>query len=158
MNKDIKKRVISVIVINENGVLARIAGLFAGRGYNIETLTVAPIPDSQYSRFTISTEGNEKTLQQIIKQLNKLIPVLKVLDNEEIIEKETVLIKFPFGTNLSDIDVICKTYNGRIMNVDTNFVIAVVVDEPYRVENFLKLAKKYSPKEIVRGGVVSIER
>lgn len=158
MKEEIQRRVISVIVINEQGVLARIAGLFAGRGYNIDTLTVAPIPQSEYSRFTIETKGNKKTIEQIIKQLNKLIPVLKVIDSDNIIEKETVIIKFSAENNLSDIDVLCKTYNGRIMNVDEDSVIAVVVDEPFRISNFLKIIKKYTPKEIVRGGIVSMER
>ncbi|HHD84214.1 MAG TPA: acetolactate synthase small subunit, partial [Campylobacteraceae bacterium] len=71
--KEIRK-VISVIVINEEAVLSRIAGLFAGRGYNIESLTVAPIPESDFSRFTIVTRGSERVLEQITKQLHKLIP------------------------------------------------------------------------------------
>ncbi len=158
MKEEIQRKVISVFAVNEQGVLARIAGLFAGRGYNIETMTVAPVPDSVYSRFTIETRGNKKTIEQIIKQLNKLIPVLKVIDSSDIIEKETVLVKFSADNNLSDIDVLCKVYNGRIMNVNENSVVAVVVDEPNRIANFLKIIKKYSPKEIVRGGVVSMER
>ena len=158
MSEEIQRKVISVFAINEQGVLARIAGLFAGRGYNIETMTVAPIPNSEYSRFTIETKGSKKTIEQIIKQLNKLIPVLKVIDTSDIIEKETVLVKFSAENNLSDIDVLCKVYNGRIMNVNENSVVAVVVDEPNRIANFLKIIKKYSPKEIVRGGVVSMER
>ena len=158
MSEEIQRKVISVFAVNEQGVLARIAGLFAGRGYNIETMTVAPVPNSEYSRFTIETKGSKRTIEQIIKQLNKLIPVLKVIDSSDIIEKETVLVKFSADNNLSDIDVLCKVYNGRIMNVNENSVVAVVVDEPSRISNFLKIIKKYSPKEIVRGGVVSMER
>ena len=69
------RRTISVIVLNEHGVLARISGLFAGRGYNIDTLTVAPIPESNFSRLSIVTSGDERVLEQIVKQLHKLIPV-----------------------------------------------------------------------------------
>ena len=158
MKEEIQRRVISVIVTDEQGVLARIAGLFAGRGYNIDTLTVAPIPNSTYSRFTIETKGHKRTIEQIIKQLNKLIPVLKVIDSNNIIEKETVIVKFSSENNLSDIDVLCKTYNGQIMNVSEDSVIAVVVDEPFRISNFIKIIKKYAPREIVRGGIVAMER
>jgi len=159
MSEEKSRKVISVIVMNEHGVLARIAGLFAGRGYNIETLSVAPIPNSEYSRFNIETYGDSKKIDQIIKQLNKLIPVLKVIDNDNLIEKETVIVRFSASSNLSDIDVLCRTYNGQIMNVTTDDVIAVVVDDPYRIKNFIRLVQKqYSPKEVVRGGIVSMER
>jgi len=153
-----RRRTISVIVLNEHSVLARISGLFAGRGYNIESLTVAPIPESDLSRLTIVTSGNEKVLEQITKQLNKLIPILKVIEHEDIIEKEMVLVKFPIdGNSLSDIDALCKIYNGRILNIPENFIIAMVADAPKKIENFIKAVKKYSPKDIVRGGVVSVE-
>jgi acetolactate synthase-1/3 small subunit len=152
------RKVISVIVLNEHSVLSRLAGLFAGRGYNISTLTVAPIPNSEYSRFTIATEGSSKGIEQITKQLNKLIPVLKVIDTENIVEKEMVLIKFALSENLSDIDTLCKTYNGSIVNVTDNEIVTMIADEPNRVNNFLNIIDRYNPTEIVRGGVVSIER
>ncbi|MDX9797049.1 MAG: acetolactate synthase small subunit, partial [Arcobacteraceae bacterium] len=72
------RRVVSVIVLNEDNVLSRIVGLFSARGYNIDSLTVAPIPQSKYSRITIVTNGDRRIIDQIVKQLNKLIPVLKV--------------------------------------------------------------------------------
>jgi len=152
------RKVISVIVLNEHSVLSRLSGLFAGRGYNISTLTVAPIPNSDYSRFTIVTEGSIEGIEQITKQLNKLIPVLKVVDSEDIVEKEMVLIKFPLSENLSDIDTLCRTYNGSISNVTDNEIVTMIADEPKRVSNFLKIIHKYNPTEIVRGGTVSIER
>jgi acetolactate synthase-1/3 small subunit len=152
------RKVISIIVLNEHSVLSRLAGLFAGRGYNISTLTVAPIPDSEYSRFTIVTEGSKDGIEQITKQINKLVPVLKVIDNEDIVEKEMVLIKFPLSENLSDIDTLCKTYNGSIVNVTDNEIVTMIADEPQRVANFLNVINRYNPTEIVRGGVVSIER
>jgi len=73
------RRVISIIVENESSVLSRVSGLFSGRGYNIETLTVAPIPSTNRSRITIATKGDERTLEQITKQLNKLVPVYEVI-------------------------------------------------------------------------------
>ncbi len=152
------RRVISVLVENESSVLSRISGLFAGRGYNIETLTVAPIPDSNHSHITIATKGDAKTLEQITKQLHKLIPVYKVIEHNEMVEKEMVLIKFPIEQNLADIQVLCGAYNGGIVNVGEDMIIGMVADEPSRVKHFIEAAKRYNPMEVVRGGVVAIER
>ncbi|MDR2033473.1 MAG: acetolactate synthase small subunit [Helicobacteraceae bacterium] len=155
-----ERRVISVVVLNEHGVLSRISGLFAGRGYNIESLTVAPIPNSEYSHISIVTIGSSRVLEQIVKQLHKLIPVLKVIDHEaeKTIEKEMALAKFPIAESLSDIDALCRAYNGKIANVGDDFIVAMVADEPNRVTNFLKAVRKYNPKEVVRSGVVAMER
>ena len=153
-----EKRIISVIVINEASVLARIAGLFAARGYNIESLTVAPIPDSTYSRITISTSGSVRVIEQIVKQLHKLIPVLKVVEHEELVEKEMALVKFPISESLSDISALCGAYNGKIVNVGKDVIIAMVADEPTRVQHFLEAIKTFRPKEIVRSGTVAMER
>ena len=152
------RRVISVIVMNESSVLARVTALFAGRGYNIDSLTVAPIPGSELSHITIVTKGSSKVIEQITKQLNKLIPTLKVIEHEEMVEKEMVLAKFPIGENLSDIQALCSAYNGGIVNVGIDMVIAMVADEPVRIRHFVEAAQRYNPCEIVRGGVVAIER
>lgn len=152
------RHVISVTVLNEHSVLSRISGLFAGRGYNIETLTVAPIPGTDMSKFTIVTKGDEHIIEQITKQLHKLIPVYKVSTNVDFIEKEMVLVKIPIEESLSDIDALGRAYNGLIVNVSDNFIIVMVADEPIRVANFLRAIKKYNPKEITRGGSVSMER
>lgn len=153
------RRIISVTVINEHGVLSRISGLFAGRGYNIESLTVAPIPDTELSRFTIVTFGNTRVLEQIIKQLHRIIPVLKVTEHEEMVEKELALVKFPLEEDLAAIDALSRAYHGQIANTGENCVIVMVTDKPTRITNFIKAVKqKFKTKEIVRGGVVSIER
>ena len=153
-----ERRVISDIVLNESSVLARVTSLFAGRGYNIESLTVAPIPNSSMSHITIATNGSAKVMEQITKQLHKLIPVYKVIEHEEMVEKEMVLVKFPIAENLSDIAALCGAYNGGIVNVGKEMVIAQVADEPLRVQHFIEAAQRYNPCEIVRGGVVAIER
>jgi len=152
------RRVISVLVLNEAQVLARVSGLFAARGYNIESLTVAPVPHTDMSNITIVTRGNKRVIEQITKQLHKLIPVSKVTEHEEMIEKEMVLIKFPITENLSDIEVLCNAYNGSVVNVGTDMVIAMVADEPMRIKHFLEASRRYNPKETIRGGVVAIER
>lgn len=153
-----ERRVISVIVLNESSVLARITALFAGRGYNIESLTVAPIPNSEMSHITIATNGSSRVMEQITKQLHKLVPVYKVVEHEEMVEKEMVLVKFPIAENLSDVAALCAAYNGGIVNVGKEMVIAQVADEPLRVQHFIEAAQRYNPSEIVRGGVVAIER
>ncbi len=153
-----ERRVISVIVANEASVLSRISGLFSARGYNVVSLTVAPIPDSEYSRLTIVTMGSVRVIEQITKQLHKLIPVLRVTDTKEMIEKEMVLVKFPITEDLSDISVLSNAYNGKIANVGEDTIIVMVADEPKRVEHFLTAIKRFHPIEIVRGGTVAVER
>ena len=158
MTENSERRVVSVIVVNEASVLSRITNLFSGRGYNITSLTVAPIPDSKYSRLTIVTSGSVRVIEQITKQLHKLIPVLKVYEHADLVEKEMALIKFPITENISDINTICEAYNGKIVNTGDNVIIAMVADEPRRVSHFLEAIKRYNPKEIVRSGAVALER
>jgi len=157
-NSTNERRVISVVVMNESSVLARITALFAARGYNIASLTVAAIPDSEMSHITIETNGGTRVMEQITKQLHKLIPVYKVIEHEEMVEKEMVLVKFPIAENLSDISALCAAYNGGIVNVGKEMVITQVADEPKRIKHFIEASQRYNPCEIVRGGVVAIER
>ncbi len=158
MSENSERRVVSVIVINEASVLSRITDLFSGRGYNITSLTVAPIPESKYSRLTIVTSGSVRVIEQITKQLHKLIPVLRVYEHADMVEKEMAMIKFPASENLSDIQALCEAYNGKIVNAGENTIIAMVADEPKRINNFLKAIKRYNPKEIVKSGAVALER
>jgi len=153
-----KREVLSVVVINKESVLSRIVDLFSARGYNIGSLTVAPIPESQYSRITIITTGSARVIDQIVKQLNKLVPVLKVTEHKDVIEKDTVLIKIPIDQNLSDVDVLARAYNGAIQNVTENAIVISATDEPKRIANFIRIIEKYKPLEIVRSGVVAMER
>ncbi len=157
-NSEQKREVLSVIVINEDSVLSRIVDLFSARGYNIDSLTVAPIPNSEYSRITIVTNGRARVIDQIVKQLNKLIPVLKVIEHINFIEKDTVLIKIPLDQSLSDVDVLSRAYNGQIQNVTDDAIVISATDSPERISNFIKIIEKYKPIEIVRSGVVAIER
>ena len=152
------RQVISVVVLNEHNVLSRIVGLFSARGYNIDSLTVAPIMESQYSRMTIVTTGDKRVIDQIVKQLNKLIPVLKVNEHRNVIEKDTVLMKFSIENNLSDIDVIARAYNGSIQNVTDEAIIVSATDSSDRILNFIKVMQKFNPLEIVRSGIVAMER
>ena len=153
-----RREVLSVIVVNKDSVLSRIVDLFSARGYNIDSLTVAPIPNSEYSRITIITVGQARVIDQIVKQLNKLVPVLKVTEHKNVVEKDTVLIKIPLEQSLSDVDVLARAYHGSIQNVTDNAIIVSATDEPKRIENFIKVIQKFNPLEIVRSGVVAMER
>ena len=157
-DSEISRQVISVIVLNEHNVLSRIVGLFSARGYNIDSLTVAPITDSQYSRMTIVTTGDKRVIDQIVKQLNKLIPVLKVNEHKNVVEKDTVLMKFSIDNNLSDIDVIARAYHGSIQNVTDEAIIVSATDSSARIMNFIKVMQKFNPLEVVRSGIVAMER
>lgn len=153
------RRVISAKVVNEHGVLSRISGLFAGRGYNIESLTVAPIPDTDLSRVTIATCGDERVIEQIIKQLYKLVPILSVVEHDEMVEKEMAMVKFPLEDSISDIEALANAYNGHIANTGESCFIVMIADRPERVNSFLNaVQKRFKPKEIVKSGVVAIER
>jgi acetolactate synthase-1/3 small subunit len=143
--------------MNEDGVLSRISGLFAGRGFNIDTLTVAPVPNTDFSRLTIVTHGNKKVIEQIVKQLHKLIPTYKVIEAEELVEKEMALVKIPLNEDFNGLDAMLKAYNGTIANSGDDFIVVMVADDTKRVENFLKAIKKYNPIEMVRGGSVAMD-
>lgn len=152
-----KRKVISVIVLNEHGVLSRVVGLFSGRGYNIESLTVAPLEDKEFSRINIVTLGDERVFEQIIKQLHKLIPTYKVIDSSDFIEKETALIKIALNENFAGLDAILKAYNGKVVYSDSESIIAVATDDALRIDNFIKTMKKYNPISIVRSGSILME-
>ena len=152
------RRVVSVIVINEHNVLSRIVGLFSARGYNIDSLTVAPMSGTEYSRMTIVTTGDKRVIDQIVKQLNKLIPILRVNEHQNVIEKETVLIKIPIDQPLSDVEVIARAYNGHIQNVTEDAIVISATDAPSRIANFTNIMNKFKPLEVVRSGVVAMER
>lgn len=153
------RKIISVVVVNEHSVLARVSGLFAGRGYNIESLTVAPIPESNnLSRITIATHGEARVLEQIIKQLHKLIPVLEVSDDDDFLEKESVLIKISIEEDLASIEALARAYNGKIANANEKYIIIVATEKPHRITSLIKALSRFKPKEIVRSGVIAMER
>ncbi|MCH5323158.1 MAG: acetolactate synthase small subunit [Helicobacter sp.] len=151
------RRTIVVTVLNEHGVLARISGLFAGRGYNIESLSVAPMLDSNLSKITLSTKGDSKVLEQIIKQLHKLIPVLKVLEEESIIEQEALMVKFPNTAPLSELSAIFAGFGGKLLEVNEKYAIFMACDTYQRIESLLQALKIYKPKDITRSGILAIE-
>ena len=152
------RRVISAIVLNEHGVLSRIVGLFSGRGYNIDSLTVAPVPESEFSRVTITTRGDASVFEQIVTQLPKLIPTYKVIDDSgEYVEKEMALIKISLNEDFSGLDAILKSYNAIVANANEQYIIVMGCDNSARIACFIKVMKKYNPIQIVRSGSVMME-
>lgn len=152
------KKTICVSVINEHSVLARVSGLFAGRGYNIESLSVAPVPNSELSYITITTKGNLRVFEQIVKQLHKLIPVLSVIENEQLLQREMALVKIPTKQPLSEIETLARAYNGIIAEVNEKYIIVSANDTPERIDSFLKAIEIFKPKEMIRSGALAIER
>ncbi len=156
-----KQHTISVLVQNKFGVLARIAGLFSGRGYNIESLSVNSTNDPLISKMTIVTSGDEKIIEQIDKQLNKLIDVLKVTDlaTGNFIERELILIKLSVSTkNRSEIIQITKIFDGKIVNVHKNELAIELSGKGEKVQNFINLLSEFNIIEVVRTGRVAISR
>lgn len=147
------KRVIALLMENQPGALSRVVGLFSQRGYNIETLIVAPTSDSTLSRLTMSTEGDEKVVEQIVKQLNKLIDVVTVVDlsDSNHIEREFMMVKFNENNfpaeHFEDASIVSKS--DGVINVQ---IIGTSSDLDKLIESF----KENQPIEIVRSGVIGI--
>ena len=152
---------ISILVSNESGVLSRIVDLFSGRGYNIESLTVAPTIDRLYSRVTIVTGGHAAAIEQICKQRNRLIPVIKVADLNitEALEREIALVKIQVkDEEKSDILRIAEATGSKIIDVtDKTYIIQALGDEK-QIQALVEMVRPYSVKEFVRSGKVAISR
>ena len=156
-----KFHTISVLVSNEVGVLSRIVDLFSGRGYNIESLTVAPTADSIYSRVTIVTPGDEMAIEQICKQLNRLIPVIKVanLTLGEALEYEIGLIKVGVSDeNRAEFMNIVAQASATIMDVSDKVYTVKIDGDEKKVATFAELIRPYGIKEFVRSGKVAITK
>jgi len=155
------KHTISVLVSNEVGVLSRIVDLFSGRGYNIESLTVAPTLDSIYSRVTIVTPGDDDVIEQICKQLNRLIPVIKVanLSLGDAIEYEIGLLKISVtDDNRSEFMNIVAQAGARIMDINDKIYTVKIDGDEQKVQTFAELVRGYGIKEFVRSGKVAITK
>ena len=155
------RHIISVLLENEAGALSRVAGLFSARGYNIETLTVAPTEDCSLSRLTIVTRGSNEIVEQITKQLNKLIDVVKVVDLSEAahIERELMLIKVrATGKDREEIKRMADIFRGRIIDVtESNYVIELT-GSGSKLDAFIQAIDVDLILETVRTGVSGIGR
>jgi acetolactate synthase-1/3 small subunit len=155
------RHTISVLVENKFGVLTRIAGLFSGRGYNIDTLNVGPTQDPTASRMTIVTRGDDATLEQIVKQLNKLTEVLNVQDfrEGEYVDRELVLVKVAVDSKTrAEVMQITDIFRGKIVDVQPKSVTIEITGAESKVEKFLDLMKGFGVSEVTRTGKVAIAR
>ena len=155
------KHVLSILVDNQPGVLSRIAGLFSGRGYNIDSLCVAETTDPSVSRFTIVTKGNAPLIEQINKQLNKLINVIKVneLTGAEYVDRELVLIKLHAKPeNRAEILRIVDIFRGKVVDVGSESYTIEVTGDEGKIQAILTLLKPIGVKEIARTGAIALYR
>lgn len=155
------RHTISVLVENKFGVLSRISGLFSGRGYNIESLSVGETIDPAVSIMTIVTTGQDQVVEQITKQLNKLIDVIKVVDFMEIdhVEREMVLIKVsPRKEDRIEVLRLAEIFRGRIVDSGTSTFTIEITGEEKKIEAFIELVKPFGIKEFVRTGKVALAR
>lgn len=155
------KHMISILLENEPGALSRVVGLFSARGYNIETLTVAPTEDATLSRMTIVTHGSDDVIEQITKHLNRLIEVVKVVDLSEgaHIERELMMIKVrALGRERDELKRMADIFRGRIIDVtDKSYTIELTGDQD-KIEAFIAALDRSAILETVRTGVSGIGR
>lgn len=155
------KHTLSVVVEDEAGVLTRIASLFARRGFNIESLAVGNSEQTGYSRITMVVPGDDQVIEQITKQLNKLINVITVRNLTEIpcVERELMLVKVSTTpANRSEVIEIAQIFRARIVDVSDDSLIVEVVGDPGKMVAILKMLDKFGIREIARTGKISLTR
>jgi acetolactate synthase-1/3 small subunit len=155
------KHVISMIVENHQGVLARIAGLFSGRGYNLESITVGVTTDPTVSRLTLVCGGDDPIVEQIKKQLNRLVDVIKVYDFTGVpsLNRELALIKVSTKTrSRSEVFQVAEVFKAEVMDMGHDTVTLEITGSPDAIDNFIDLISPYGLVEVARSGLVSMER
>jgi acetolactate synthase-1/3 small subunit len=155
------RHTISILVENKFGVLTRIAGLFSGRGYNIDTLNVAPTQQPETSRMTIVTRGDDATVEQIIKQLKKLVNVLEVQDYHEgeFVDRELVLVRVSVDSkSRAEVMQIADIFRAKIVDVQPKSLTVEITGNESKVEKFLSLMNTFGILELTRTGKVALAR
>ena len=155
------KHVISVLVENKFGVLARIAGMFSGRGFNIDTLNVGPTVDPQRSRITTTLNGDDKALEDCVKQLDKLVEVIdvKAFVGSEAVGRELILLKIKVdSTKRTEVIQICDIFRAKIIDVSAESMIIEVTGNEHKVKAFLELIEPFEVNEMARTGTVALSR
>ncbi len=150
---------ISVLVENHSGALSRIAGLFSARGYNISSLAVAETEDPSVSRMTIVVGGDESVLEQVVKQLNRLVDVIKVNDfaGDSVIDRELLLVRVDTSRGARhEIIELANVYGGRIASVAPSSVLVELAAGSPIIEEFIRILKPYGIRELVRSGKVAV--
>lgn len=157
------RRILSVLLENEPGALSRIVGLFSQRGYNIETLTVAPTDDPTLSRLTVITEGDDRVIEQITKQVNKLVDVLKVSDitDGEHIERELMMVKVKAETSIlrDEMKRLSDIFRGLIVDVTPTTYVIQLVGTSAKLDAFIEATRSEAEIiEVARSGVTGLSR
>lgn len=155
------RRVLSILLENEAGALCRVAGLFSARAYNIESLTVAPTEDPTVSRMTLVTGGSDEIIEQITKQLNKLVDVIKLMElgEDQHIERELMLLKVgATGMAREEIKRLVDIFRGRIIDVSHTIYVIELTGTSEKIDAFLNGIDKKLILEVVRSGVSGIAR
>ena len=155
------RHTISVLVENKFGVLTRVAGMFSGRGYNIDSLNVAPTHETEVSRMTLVTRGDDATLEQVVKQLNKLVNVLEVTDfrDYEYVDRELVLVKVKVdGKSRSEVMQITDIFRAKIVDVQPKNMTIEVTGNENKVTKFIELMENFGVIELTRTGKVALPR
>jgi len=155
------RHTISLLVENKFGVLSRVSGLFSGRGYNIESLSVGVTTDPAISQMTIVTRGDDQIIEQITKQLNKLIDVIKVTDMVELdhVEREMVLVKVsPRAERKFEVLELTSIFRGKVIDSSEHTYTIEITGDEDKIEAFINLMKPIGIKELVRTGKVAIAR
>ncbi|SFD19212.1 acetolactate synthase, small subunit [Thiohalospira halophila DSM 15071] len=156
------RHIIAILMENESGALSRVAGLFSARGYNIESLTVAPTEDPSLSRMTLVTSGSEEIIEQIVKQLNKLVDVVRLMELAEgpHIEREMMLVKVRAtdGDAREELKRLADIFRGRVVDVTENTYTIELTGDAEKVDAFLQALPQTSILETVRSGVMGIAR
>jgi acetolactate synthase I/III small subunit len=152
---------ISVLVSNRFGALARIAGLFSGRGFNIESLNVAATSDPEVSNMTLVTIGDDKKIDQISKQLNKLVDVIKVIDltEENFLDRELVLIKMNAKSSTKEeILRVVSLFRAKVVDVNSDTYTIEITGDENKLNGFIELLRPFGIKEMVRSGKIALSR
>ena len=155
------RHIVSILLENESGALSRVAGLFSARGYNIESLTVAPTEDATLSRLTLVTSGSEEVIEQITKQLNKLVDVVKLVDLTEgpHIEREMLIIKVNANGGMRDeVKRLVDIFRGRIIDVSESTYVVELTGTSDKLDAFIEAVRGAGIVEAVRSGVSGIAR
>jgi acetolactate synthase-1/3 small subunit len=155
------RHIISILAENEFGVLSRVAGLFSGRGFNIESICVAETLDPTTSSMTIVTEGDDAIIEQVLKQLNKLINVIKVVDfkDADYVSREMVLVKVSTDDKIrEEVPRMVKIFRGRIIDVSPKTYTIMITGDEAKIQAFLALIKPLGIKELVRTGPIAMMR
>lgn len=155
------QHVISILLENESGALSRVAGLFSARGYNIESLTVAPTDDSTLSRMTLVTSGSEEIVEQITKQLNKLVDVVELIDLTEHahLAREMLLVKFDVsGDKHEFVKHVADIFRARILDVTPGVYTVELTGNALKLDSFIEALNEVPIIEVVRSGTMGIAR